>query len=232
MPVTGALCELLRQRVLSASAKARAKRRQRFQLLMRPTAEDRILDLGSEDGTHVASLVSFRSNVTIADIDPRMLASGAARFGFSTLLIEEDKPLAVPDHAFDIIFCSSVIEHVTVNKAWLNQVQSRREFEALAFERQRAFASEIARIGRRYFVQTPYRYFPIDSHTWLPAPVAFLPRPVLIRLVTLINRWWIKTTVIDFNLLNRRQMRQLFPDAEIISERWFGLTKSLIAVRV
>ena len=115
--------------------------------------------------------------------------------------------------------------------ALLDQVRSRRQFEALALEHQRAFAREIARIGRRYFVQTPYRYFPIDSHMWLPAPVAFLPRLVQLQLVRVINRFWIKHTVLDFNLLNRRQLGELFPDAEIVAERWFGLTKSLIAAR-
>jgi len=65
---------------------------------------------------------------------------------------------------------------VTLDKADLASVRSRRAFERLALDRQRRLAAEIARVGRRYFVQTPYRYFPIESHTWLPAPVLLLPR--------------------------------------------------------
>ena len=35
----------------------------------------------------------------------------------------------------------------------------------------------------------------------------------------------------DANLLDRSQMRALFPDADIRAERAFGLIKSLIAIR-
>jgi hypothetical protein len=33
-------------------------------------------------------------------------------------------------------------------------------------------------------------------------------------------------------LLDEQELRQLFPDAEVLRERFLGLTKSLIAIRV
>jgi hypothetical protein len=228
---SSALTDALRGAFVRASARARRHRAEVFRQALHPTAADRILDLGSEDGGHLAAVVPFRENVWIADIDPVLLERGRATFGFRTIELDESGRVPVADQEFDIVFCSSVLEHVTVDKDALDDVRSRRDFERRAFERQRRFATEIARIGRRYFVQTPYRYFPIESHTWLPAPIAFLPRPLLLRLLPWIGSWWIKSTQADFNLLTRAQMQELFPDAEIRVERFLGLPKSLIALR-
>lgn len=221
----------LRQQALNASVRARKRRAEVFWQQMQPTPDVRILDLGSEDGAHIAALVPYRDNVWLADIQPDLLAEGERRHGFKTLLIEEDGRVPVEDGFFDIVFCSSVIEHVTVPKAQVGAWTSSREFEQAALERQRRFAQEVRRISRGYFVQTPHRYFAVESHTWLPGLVVFLPRRLLLALIRFTNGWWIKRTEADFNLLTGRQMRELFPDAELVVERVAGWPKSLIAVR-
>lgn len=50
------------------------------------------------------------------------------------------------DNEFDAVFSNSVIEHVG------------------DYEAQRQMANEIMRVGKRYFVQTPNFYFPIEPH--------------------------------------------------------------------
>ena len=213
------------------SARSRARRGRLFRSLMVLSDEDRVLDLGSEDGSHVAALLPGRGNVWIADIDPVRLALGRERFGFETVLLDESGRLPLPDGAFDCIFASSVIEHVTVDKDRLYDYRSNAEFARDALDRQRRFAEEIRRVGKRYFVQTPNRWFVIESHTWMPLPVTLLPRRVLVRLIAFLNRWWPKKTAPDFHLLTAAQLQRLFPDAEIVRERSLGMTKSLIAVR-
>ena len=123
-----------------------------------------------------------------------------------------------------------MIEHVTVPKARVWELRSGVQFRREARERQRAFADEVRRLGRQYFVQTPYRHFPIESHSWLPF-VGWLPRRALVPLLGLTNRFWVKRTSPDWYLLDRAEMARLFGDARIVSERFFLMTKSLIAVR-
>jgi hypothetical protein len=80
-------------------------------------------------------------------------------------------------------------------------------------------------------VQTPYKYFPIESHTWLPL-VGFLPRVALIPVLKITNLVWIKKTSPDWHLLNKKQMWLLFPDAnEIVTDKLFGLVKSIMVIR-
>ena len=54
------------------------------------------------------------------------------------------------DNEFDIVFSNSVIEHVG------------------DFWKQKLFSSEIQRVGKRYFVQTPSFWFPYEPHTLIP----------------------------------------------------------------
>ena len=67
--------------------------------------------------------------------------------------------LPFPDKSFDVVFSNSVIEHLG----------DPRKHEQ--------YAREIARVGVRYFVQTPNRWFPIEPHLLTPL-VHFLPRDV------------------------------------------------------
>jgi SAM-dependent methyltransferase len=217
--------------VLNASAKARAKRAELLRSELRPTADLAVLDLGSSDGRHIHSNFPDWRNVCLADVDTEAASAGAAAYGYAFVPLGDDGRLPFPDGQFDLVFCSSVLEHVTGPKGEVLWEMSGGQFEGTAAGHQARFAGEIRRVGRSYFVQTPYRYFPIDSHTWLPAPIALLPRPMLVRLLRVINRFWIKQTQPDWHLLSRRRMAALFPDARIVTERFCGLPKSLIAIR-
>jgi hypothetical protein len=122
---------------------------------------------------------------------------------------------------FDVVFSNSVIEHVG------------------SFSDQKKMADEIRRVGKKYFVQTPNFYFPIEPHFLFPF-FQFLP---LGARATLINRWDLGNTlripnkdearayVQSLQLLNHKQLKVLFPDAKIVREKLFGLTKSFMCLR-
>lgn len=123
------------------------------------------------------------------------------------------------DRQFDVVFSNSVIEHVG------------------EFSDQWKMASEVRRVGKRYFVQTPNRYFPIEPHFLLPL-FQFYPLFLKVFLVRHFNLGWYKKiehkqtaiqTVTSIRLLTEGELRKLFPEANIYKEKIFGLTKSFIA---
>jgi hypothetical protein len=125
------------------------------------------------------------------------------------------------DDSFDVVHSNSVIEHVG---GW-------RDMQRMA--------QEVRRIGMHYFVQTPYFWFPVDPHTRTPL-FHWMPDPVRYRIAMVKDcGFWKRCETVseamevaeDARLLDTRQMSYLFPDAEIMRERMFGMTKSLVAIR-
>lgn len=193
----------------------------------------KILDLGSEDGSHIYSILQgspFQPhNIFIADINKDSIENGHRIYGFNPVLIQESKQLPFEENFFDIVYCSSVIEHVTVPKTEIWELFSGREFRQRSLQRQMEFANEIKRLGKQYFVQTPYKHFPIESHSWLPL-VGWIPRRMLISLLKFTNKFWIKKTSPDWYLLNKKEMSALFDNARIVEEKFCGITKSIMAI--
>lgn len=125
------------------------------------------------------------------------------------------------DGAFDLAHSNSVIEHVG---GW---AQMER------------FAAETRRVARRYYVQTPYFWFPIEPHLSAPL-VHWAPEPVQARFLIRRGHAFVARTddiasamraVQDARLLDKTMMRHLFPDARLEEEKVAGLTKSLMAIR-
>lgn len=124
-------------------------------------------------------------------------------------------------NAFDIAHSNSVIEHVG---DWSKMV---------------AFSSELKRVAKKYFIQTPNYWFPIEPHCMTPF-FHWLPEPVRIWLVMHFSLGhWGKARSVDeavrtvesARLLNKKMFRELFGDARVTTERLFLLPKSHLAIR-
>jgi SAM-dependent methyltransferase len=215
------------------SKRARQKRAAIFRNSFSLDCDTKILDIGSDDGLNIKATLEGTTvqprNVYIADINQQSVTKGSREFGFTPVLIAESGALPFPDRFFDVVYCSSVIEHVTIPKERVWQLSSGRKFRHESRRRQKAFADEIVRVGKCYFVQTPNRHFPIESHTWLPF-VAWLPRRLLIPTLRVTNLFWVKTTNPNWCLLDKNELSELFDEARIMEEKAFGLTKSIMAV--
>jgi len=216
------------------SMRARQRRAGVFRAAFGLDDDTRILDLGSEWGGNIHAVLDGTpvrpENTFIADINPQALERGRQSYGFVPVLVGASGKLPFPDGYFDIVYCSSVIEHVTIPKDQVWELRSGKEFRQLSLAHQREFAREIQRVGRQFFVQTPYRWFVLESHSWLPF-VAFLPRRMLLPLLKFAARFWPKSTNPDWCLLDRRELRSMFEGAEIREEKWLVLTKSIMAVK-
>jgi SAM-dependent methyltransferase len=113
--------------------------------------------------------------------------------------------LPFEDDAFDLAYSSSVVEHVPR-------------------ERRAAFARELKRVARGWYVQTPARSFPIEPHALLPF-AHWLPA----RIREPYWRLGAQGTWEDIALLGRREVEALFGPAH--RERVGPLTKSWVCVR-
>jgi hypothetical protein len=180
----------------------------------------RVLDIGGRpaywDMMLPASHESLNIHVTL--INPEK--HSVHRKNFEAVVGDGTAMPQFADKQFDIVFSNSTIEHVGT------------------FEDQRRMASEVRRIGRRYYVQTPNRYFPIEPHFMFPM-FQFLPQAAQIWLVRHFKLGWFpripdysmaQSEVAAIRLLTRAEMRKLFPEAVLHDEKWFGLTKSFVAI--
>lgn len=210
--------------------RARESRGRLFRECFSLDPHTRILDLGSGDGQYISLVTAGTSvqpsNVWVADILPAELEKAEREYGFTPVRIPEMGLLPFPDQYFDIVFCNSVIEHVTLPKAELWSLATEREFRVRSLERQRDFAREIRRVGRGYFVQTPHKWFPLDPHTQLPF-VGWLPRGGLLAVLRVTH----PNDDPDWRFLSVADMRGLFPDGTIMLERFLGMVKSIVAFK-
>ena len=193
-----------------------------------PQPDEIVLDLGGGDGTALAKLYPYPENIVLADISKAQIEYGVKKHGLKeSLLLDESGDIPLESKTVDIVFCNSVIEHATADKKQLWKLKNGSKFKALALKRQGDMAREIMRVGKKYWVQTPYKHFPFETHTWLPF-TQYLPRRLQVKTIECFNRFWVKKTSPDFHLLSKSEARALFPNAEIIFEKMCGLPKSLI----
>jgi SAM-dependent methyltransferase len=211
------------ERLARVQKSFRKKRMQRFGSVFSFSRHPRILDVGGTPEIWALLPLPEAARVVLLNM-PRAGARQSATAGLE-YVHGDGCHLPFADQAFDIVFSNSVIEHVGGPDA------------------QARFAREVARAGHGYWVQTPNRYFPIETHLLTPI-VHLLPlswRAFIVRRFTVwqwIQRpaadekqFYIEHFISDIRLLTADDMRRLFPGAVIVRERFLMFTKSLIAYR-
>jgi hypothetical protein len=196
-------------------------RHKRFQLalslLARVPHPWRILDIGgtdnfwnqmgSPDESDDELILLNLESEPVSKADRRSIAGDAAHLA------------QFGDGEFDIVFSNSVIEHLG------------------SLEEQRRMAAEVRRVGKRYFVQTPDRHFPIEPHFLFPL-FQFLPLTLQVWLVCHFALGWFPVyrdreaairAVTEIRLVSRKEMEAFFPGATIYEEKFLRMTKSFVA---
>jgi SAM-dependent methyltransferase len=202
----------------------RAKRMRRFAAAFPLQANRRILDVGGTPEIWNLPGGAAGRDVVLLNM-PRAGAGHASSTAGLEYVHGDGCDLPFADQSFDVVFSNSVIEHVG------------------GPDSQARFAQEVVRTGRGYWVQTPNRYFPIETHLLTPL-VHLLPRKLRAFVVRRFTVWqwihrptaeekrfYIEHFVSDIRLLSASEMQSLFPDAVILRERFLLFTKSLVAYR-
>jgi SAM-dependent methyltransferase len=189
----------LRARLASPiAARARTRRHERFFALTGLAPGMRVVDVGCG----ALGLRGLEPGLDITGVDV------VARPQYPGPFVEADATQRLPfdDGAFDLAYSSSVVEHIEPG-------------------RRAAFAAELGRVARGWFVQTPAWSFPLEPHALLPL-AHWLP-PTLRR-----PYWRLGASGAweDIRLLRRAELAQLFGEP-ILAERFGGLVKSWMAVR-
>ena len=124
----------------------------------------------------------------------------------------------IKDKEYDLVYSNSLIEHLN------------------SFEDQKKLANEIKRIGKRYFIQTPNYYFPVEPHFLFPF-FQFLSVEMKTKLISKYDMGWYKKQT-DFvkakelaqsiRLLKENELKDIFGGCKIYKEKYYFLTKSFI----
>ena len=179
------------------SLRSRRRKLRLFLEELEPTAETTVLDVGADElafgeGDGCATLNFFEELYPWPErITALGLHDGAAfRARYPSVRYVQGDACDLPfaDGAFDVVFSNAVIEHVG------ERAQQRR------------LVAEALRVGRKVFLTTPNRCFPIEVHTRLPL-VHWLPERAAHRLYDLAGKSFAK----DLHLLSRRTLEALFP---------------------
>ena len=179
------------------AARARARRHEHFFALTGVGPQSRVLDVGC-------------GRIGLRALEPQLDITGvdlAERPEYPGPFVRADAAAGLPfeDASFDLVYSSSVIEHVEP-------------------ARRAAFAAELRRVGRGWFVQTPAFSFPIEPHSLLPGAHWLNPR--------LRRSYWrlgAAGSWEEISLLRRAELETLFGPA--LPERLGPLVKSWVCVR-
>ena len=188
----------------SLASKFRYRRWQFIRSVLNAHGTESVIDVGGTDKSWW--FAEWQGNVVRCNLD-RDAASVGLR------VVADGCSLPFKDVAFDIAFSNSVIEHLGSLAA------------------QTSFANEFRRVAKRYFLQTPNKWFPVEPHYLFPG-FQFLPTRLQHWLHTHFDVGTLKRTdpFGTIRLMEKSELRRLFPEARLVPEMLGPFVKSWYVV--
>lgn len=192
----------------------------RFLESFRPGEQTRILDVGGLP--RFWADVPIQGRLTLLNLSPLDDYDRSFMAPHWEAVVGDGTRLDYADGEFDIVFSNSVIEHVGT------------------LDNQVAFAKEVMRVGKSYWVQTPAKEFIIEPHYLTPV-IHWFPKHVQRRLLRNFSLWGLlgrpdaatlDSVLAELRLLNAKEFQRLFAGSSIYVERMLGCPKSYIAYRL
>jgi SAM-dependent methyltransferase len=202
---------------------SRTRKLDLFDRIISPTKEMKLLDVGaqidqnSNEKRQLIEAYPWKDNISVVNISVEHISTIKKTYPEIEAVVCDACELPWPDKHFDVVYSNAVIEHVG------------------SFERQMKMASEIMRVGKRWFVTTPNRWFPFEFHMRLPI-ITWLPGRSYLRIGNIISYNHVQGKYMfgckrdGLRLLSARELRKSFPDSDIIKQRVTFMAETLIVV--
>ena len=202
---------------------SRERKLGQFNRMMNPTKQMKLLDVGAQidpDGIEESQLIDtypWKNNFSVVNISAEHISTIQKRYPEIEAVVCDACELPWPDKSFDIVYSNAVIEHLG------------------SFERQMKMAAEIMRVGKRWFVTTPNRWFPFEFHMRLPF-VTWLPGKSYLRVGNIITynhlrgKYMFGVKREDLRLMSAGELEKCFPGSSITKQRVTFMAETLIAI--
>ena len=201
----------------------RVQKLELFKKIICPTEQMRVLDVGAEinpEGDRGLQLIDsypWKSKVFAINTSAEHIKLIKKHYPEIEAVVGDALDLPWPEKHFDVVYSNAVIEHVG------------------DFKNQKKMATEIMRVGKRWFVTTPNRWFPFEFHmrlpfvTWLPG-YGYLWAGRIISYNHVSKKYMFGIKHDDLRLLTTQELKHCFPGSDIIKQRVTFMAETLIAV--
>lgn len=161
-------------------------------------ADTKVLDVGYSDEEYAPTdnflekHFPHLENITALGIEEPV--HFAQRYPEIEVVEYDGRTFPFEDQSFDLVWSNAVIEHVGDRAAQVN------------------FVREVARVGRRAWVTTPNRYFPVEVHTRTPL-LHWLPTSLFYRYLHWRGKEWAADDYMW--LLSAGELREIMREAGV-----------------
>jgi hypothetical protein len=190
---------------------------------MAPTADMKVLDIGGKvdpSGIHGLQLIDsypWKNMISAINLSENDIATIKRTCPEVEAVVGDACKLPWPTNHFDIVYSNAVIEHLG------------------SLEKQKKMADEIARVGKRWFICTPNRWYLFEFHMRLPF-VTWLPGNTYLRIGRFLSYSHAEGKYVsgvsrnDLRLLSAKELSSCFPGSRIIKQRITFMPETLIVV--
>lgn len=198
----------------------RSKRMRKFEKQLEITNQTTILDVGGSQ--YNWQFIKSEPKITVLNLSKPADGDWDPEKKNFTFEAGDATQMPYKNKCFDIAYSNSVIEHL------------------YTWENQQKFASEVMRVGKAIYVQSPAKEFFMEPH-WVTPFIHWLPLKWQSKLARNFTVWGLITKPSQENidnflaerrLLNYKEFKVLFPECKIEKEKFLFFTKSYIALKV